>query len=773
GMTHFGSDPRLAAHAEMIRITLLRFSLGFCLLPRAQTQGTNPLLIQPAPAELLVTSNLTVTSGGYDNYFYRSNLTSATLLLTNPGSVSAQIPNRMIIAHPAGNSGSLMYWSPYDNNGSNLTVTLQPGSLNSAIGPNGLHGLQGTLLFSMNAELGPIQIGSIRQVRDYVEGGRLSQALFNFTVTQLDESVVWFSRRWLNDTTEILANGTTISRRYGYELRLQTENGTRFEVATSNNTLTPPVVRVLVPNNNPGRVSWIAQVNETHIPPLGVSQVFVSGSANNSSLNAVREQFAFLTYQTKWTAGSWRFLTYFGRDTLLTTRLLGSARIISSSAIEAVIGAAIERLNYTDGRVAHEEAIGDYATFVNINEGHSERGNSVFLDYKMKDTHYLVLPQLLIWALYNGTIDNTTINRFLDTRARLQPNYTYRALLDKNVQYIMNTSQAFAHDPANYRNLARINQGIPVGNWRDSNAGTGWGIYPVDISTALQPAALHAIADLAALGVLNGSLEVTAREWGGTWECESPKFFKVTMNSSDAESRLVDYVQQTNLSTALLYGNGSLNDTTTPSTDVNVTTLGNATFYGLSLLDDGSVAQVMNSDLGFNLLYNRNISRELISAVIYALQPFPRGLLTNVGQLVANPAYDPNRTRIGELDRTAYHGTVSWSWQTSLMALGLRRVVEACQSSPPNNTDLLRAGLQRPEWCDDATVTDPLLRARSNLHKSIVGSTPEIYSEVWSWTYGDNGRFSVTPLGELSAVGTETSAIQLWSFAALALGESS
>ncbi|KDN37170.1 hypothetical protein RSAG8_10302, partial [Rhizoctonia solani AG-8 WAC10335] len=722
-MTHFGSDPRLAAH------------------------GGNPLLIQPAPAELLVTSNLTVTSGGYDNYFYRSNLTSATLLLTNPGSVSAQIPNRMIIAHPAGNSGSLMYWSPYDNNGSNLTVTLQPGSLNSAIGPNGLHGLQGTLLFSMNAELGPIQIGSIRQVRDYVEGGGLSQALFNFTVTQLDESVVWFSRRWLKDTTEILANGTTTSRRYGYELRLQTENGTRFEVATSNNTLTPPVVRVLVPNDNPGRVSWIAQVNETHIPPLGVSQVFVSGSANNSSLNAVREQFAFLTYQTKWTAGSWRFLTYFGRDTLLTTRLLGSARIISSSAIEAVIGAAIERLNYTDGRVAHEEAIGDYATFVNINEGHSERGNSVFLDYKMKDTHYLVLPQLLTWAiayLYNGTIDNTTINPFLDTRARLQPNYTYRALLDKNVQYIMNTSQAFAHDPANYRNLARINQGIPVGNWRDSNAGTGWGIYPVDISTALQPAAL---------GVLNGSLEVTARD--------------------DAESRLVDYVQQTNLSTALLYGNGSLNDTTTPSTDVNMTTLGNATFYGLSLLDDGSVAQVMNSDLGFNLLYNRNISRELISAVIYALQPFPRGLLTNVGQLVANPAYDPNRTRIGELDRTAYHGTVSWSWQTSLMALGLRRVVEACQSSPPNNTDLLRAGLQRPEWCDDATVTDPLLRARSNLHKSIVGSTPEIYSEVWSWTYGDNGRFSVTPLGELSAVGTETSAIQLWSFAALALGESS
>ncbi|CAE6354614.1 unnamed protein product [Rhizoctonia solani] len=753
-------------------ITLLQF--GLCWIPCVKAQSINPLVIQPAPPELPVTSNLTVTSGGYDNHFYRSNLTSATVLLTSPSSIDARAPNRMIVAHPAGNSGSLVYWSPYGNNASKLTVTLRPGSLRSAIGPNGLHGVQGTLLFSTNAEFGPMQIGSVRQVRDYVEGGGLSRTLFNYTTTQLDESVVWFSRRWLNDTTETLTNGTTISGRYGYQLRFQAENGTRFEVNSSNDSSIPPIVRVLVPDSNPGLVSWTAQVNETHISPLGVNQVFASGSANNSTLNSVRQQFAFLTYQDKWTAGSWRFLTYFGRDTLFTTRLLSSARIISSNAIEAVIGAAIERLNYTDGRVAHEEAIGDYATLVNINEGHSERGNSIFLDYKMKDTHYLILPQLLTWALYNSTIDNATINRFLDTRARLQPNHTYRALLDKNVQYIMNTSQAFAQDPGNYRNLARIEQGIPVGNWRDSNEGIGWGIYPVDISTALQPAALHAIADLAALGVLNNSLEVRAREWGDTWERESPKFFKVAVGSNDTESRLVEYIQQTNLSTALLYGNGSLNDTGSAlSTNTNnLAAFGNANFYGLSLLDNGSVVQVMNSDLGFSLLYNRNISRELITATIYALEPFPRGLLTNIGQLVANPAYDSNRTRIGELTRAAYHGTVSWSWQSSLMALGVRRAIEGCQISTPNATDLLRAGLQRPEWCDDPTVTIPLLRARSNLNKSIMGSAQEIYSEVWSWTYGGDGRFNVTPLGELSVGGTETSAVQLWSFAALALGES-
>ncbi|QRV98036.1 dynein alpha chain, flagellar outer arm [Ceratobasidium sp. AG-Ba] len=682
-----------------------------CIL-RVTARNANRLVIQPTPAEEPITSNLSVTAGGYDNYFYRSNLTAATLVLTNPNSVSVQTPNRMIVAHPAGNSGSLTYWLPYDNTNQNLTVTLEPGSLRSAIGPNGLHGLQGTLLFSSNAELGTTQIGSIRQVRDYVEGGGLSQSLFNFTVTQLDQSVVWFSHLWLNGSILTFDNGSTISERYGYELRFQAENGTRFEVTPSTNgTFTPPTIRVIIPTDSSslGRVSWSAQVNETNIPSLSVNQVFASDAdaANNASLADVREQFAFLT----------------------------SARVISSSAIEAVIGAAIERVNYTDGHVAHEETIGDYATFVNINSGHPERGNSVFLDYKMKDTHYLILPQLLTWALYNGTVDNATITRFLDTRAALQPNHTYRELLDRNVQYVMNTSRAFAQDPGDCRNLARIEPGVPVGNWRDSNPGIGWGIYPFDVSTVLQPAALHAIADLAALGVLESGLETIACECG--------------------------------LSIDLLYGNGSLNDTySTPS---NITaTPQNVTIYGLSLLENGTSIPVMNSDLGFNLLYNRKISRELISAVLDALQPFPRGLLTNIGQLVANPAYDPNVTKTTELSRAAYHGTVSWSWQTSLMALGVRRVVDSCQGQ--NSAGLLAAGLQKPEWCGDSELFRALVRAQDNLGKAVAGSGPQVYSEVWSWTYDNAGKFNVTPLGQLASEGTETSAVQLWSFAALSLG---
>ncbi len=53
------------------------------------------------------------------------------------------------------------------------------------------------------------------------------------------------------------------------------------------------------------------------------SQVLVLvllGSRSLSDTNLVL-QVASLTYKEKFTAGSWRFLTYFGRDTLIALRL--------------------------------------------------------------------------------------------------------------------------------------------------------------------------------------------------------------------------------------------------------------------------------------------------------------------------------------------------------------------------------------------------------------------------------------------------------------------
>lgn len=50
---------------------------------------------------------------------------------------------------------------------------------------------------------------------------------------------------------------------------------------------------------------------------------------------------------------------------------------------------------------------------------------------------------------------------------------------------------------ATYKNLIALKEGVPVGQWRDSNDGLGGGRYPYDVNTALMPAALRAISNLA------------------------------------------------------------------------------------------------------------------------------------------------------------------------------------------------------------------------------------------------------------------------------------
>ena len=70
---------------------------------------------------------------------------------------------------------------------------------------------------------------------------------------------------------------------------------------------------------------------------------------------AARNTLRFLSYREKFLAGSWRFNTYFGRDTLMSLRLLMPA--LQPPAIEAGLNSVLARLA-DDGEVAHEEGIG-------------------------------------------------------------------------------------------------------------------------------------------------------------------------------------------------------------------------------------------------------------------------------------------------------------------------------------------------------------------------------------------------------------------------------
>jgi hypothetical protein len=129
------------------------------------------------------------------------------------------------------------------------------------------------------------------------------------------------------------------------------------------------------------------------------------------------------------------------------------------------------------------------------------------------------------------------------------------------------------------------------------------------------------------------------------------------------------------------------------------------------------------------------------------LRPFPAGLLTDAGLLVANPVF-ADATLQRQLGRTAYHGTVTWSWQQALLAAGLERQI-ARRDLPAQTNKRLRAAHERL-W-------------------SVIEKTRELRaSELWSWRYV-NGRFEPAPFGQNTGDVDESNAAQLWSTVYLAI----
>lgn len=107
--------------------------------------------------------NLHISSGGFDNYLWRSNITAAQVLLTSPNATDRL--QRFVVAMPAGNSGTLAYFLPSDPT-QDFTVQLANGTLQDAVGDFNNVGVQGHLSFSADASLGVTIIGAVRAMRD-------------------------------------------------------------------------------------------------------------------------------------------------------------------------------------------------------------------------------------------------------------------------------------------------------------------------------------------------------------------------------------------------------------------------------------------------------------------------------------------------------------------------------------------------------------------------------------------------------------------------------
>ena len=190
---------------------------------------------------------------------------------------------------------------------------------------------------------------------------------------------------------------------------------------------------------------------------------------------AARNALRFLSFREKFEAGSWRFNTYFGRDTLMSLRLLMPA--LTPDAIETGIAAVLARLS-SAGEVAHEEDIGEFAVLDHMKKDGSRSDAPVF-DYKMIDSSYLLAPVAGAWLLDDSRSMARRASFLAGNDARDGGGARKRGEdLVSNLRFVIKSAEAFAKDPRP-ANLIALKPGVPVGEWRDSNSGLGGGRYPL------------------------------------------------------------------------------------------------------------------------------------------------------------------------------------------------------------------------------------------------------------------------------------------------------
>src|SRR5947207_258706 len=254
------------------------------------------------------------------NRFVREGKLAAHLLLrsgTDP---------RIVIAFPAGNSG-VGLWFVHHADRVSFRLRGPPVVVHDSDG-------RGRMLYGISADatvegqdlqIRQAVLSSIRVLRDYQLLGTMPSALAA-TPTEHGHTVSWSRDR--------------LDAAPGYRLVLEVTQG----------QLSDGHIRA-GPDGKIGlRITGLT--GETPLTPL-LGRQLLNDSAGSDA--AARDTLTFLAYREKLLAGSWRFDTYFGRDTLMAVRLL--MPVLSATAVEAGLSSVLARLS-VQGEVAHEVDMG-------------------------------------------------------------------------------------------------------------------------------------------------------------------------------------------------------------------------------------------------------------------------------------------------------------------------------------------------------------------------------------------------------------------------------
>lgn len=643
-----------------------------------------------------------VTEGRNLNYFIRDGKVAAHLVLR-----SGPTP-RLLVAFPAGDSGVGLWFQ--GQSASHWAIDSAPiAATEPDAAGRPLYGIR--FEASIRAQSLRVQqaiLSSVRVLRDYQSSGTVPEEVV--IPSQSSGNTLSWARNRLDGAP-------------GYCLTLAVVGGALQGGG---------VISAGADGRIRARITALS--GESPLTPLSGAELLNGREGHDSR---ARDTLTFLSYQEKLLAGSWRFDTYFGRDTLMSVRLL--MPVLAPQAIEAGLRSVLARLS-AEGEVAHEEGIGEFAVLSHKKQDGVLSDAPIF-DYSMIDGNYLLAPVLAAYVLENPQGKKRAAD-YLRSAITLSAGQklTAGAALVRNLRLIARTAAPFSAQPR-FDHLISLKPGHDAGQWRDSEFGLGGGRYPYDVNAVLVAAALESTARLLQSGLLDPFISAADRQLLGNtaaeakvWRERAPGLFDIAIGNERARSSIIAYAKQIGVPAGAA-----------------LSALGGqpVRFHGISLDASGKPVPIVNSDETLDLLFGAPPPAALREHIQTVIRPFPLGLLTDAGLLVANPAFADD-ARKTHFTNHAYHGTVVWSWQQALLASGIQRQLE--------RTDL------------PAPLTDQLLAAQRSLWRVILATRSMRSSELWSWRFAA-GRYSAVPFGSSGADADESNAAQLWSSVYLAVKE--
>jgi len=302
-----------------------------------------------------------VEEGPNLNSFLREGPVAAHLLLRSG------LDPRILIAFPAGNSG-VGLWFAHGTHAVRWTLQGKPQPLitKDARG-RPLYGMTAEAIATGAADLQFKQavLSSVRVLRDYQALGTFPAEVAASPTTQ-DSTITWARDR--------------LDGAAGYRLSIQVTHGAlRADHVTA---------------GSDGKIALkiTALSGEVPLTPLWGDHLLNDRAQADM---AARNVLTFLSYKEKFLAGSWRFNTYFGRDTLMSVRLL--MPVLAPEAVDAGLGAVLTRLS-PKGEVAHEEDIGEFAILDHLRDT-AQKSDAPTFNYNMIDGSFMLAPVAAEWLL--------------------------------------------------------------------------------------------------------------------------------------------------------------------------------------------------------------------------------------------------------------------------------------------------------------------------------------------------------------------------------------